>query len=217
MSINQLNRDLINFPKNKKWLDGRVNDLTIISEFNIEMETADVEDELLIDAGLNITWVPTSAVVVANLDNASFPFQNHSFIGTVDMLIPLSSVPFCSSPDITVNAQGELVLAQQGVYMVFMNMFINTTTLNQCVGVRLQYYNPINAQFENFGEAFGKTSIVPASGSTVNSQTISAFWYALALTPNPTNHRYRVVGSSTNASITNLIGSLSLFSVVRVA
>lgn len=216
MSINQI-QEIPTFPGNRPWLNSRVDDLNIYSELDIDINLASVGDVLVIDSLGNPSWVPNSSLLTLTLDHMMTLFIAHTFVAGTNVHIPLNIVPIISSPNISINGNGELFLPDAGIYMLSVNINVLLTLTTQNASLSLERWDPIDNQFRIDGDGLGVSAIVPTPPSVAVSQTLASTWPVVVSSSHPTNNRFRITGANPGSSSVSLDVPSSSFTVVRIS
>lgn len=216
MSINQI-QEIDKFPGWRSWLNSRVDDLNIYSRLDLDIDLAVQGDILILDSSLEPTWVPNSSLLAGALDNMMTTPQAFTFTVGADLPIQLSNSYVISSPNITVNSNGELVLANAGIYLLCVNFNVNVTATTVNPSLSLQRWNSNTNTFVNDLEGLGISAYVPFNGSSGLTQTLCSIWPVILPLPNPTNNRFRIIGSNPGQLNTSLINTDSSLSVIRIS
>lgn len=216
MSINQI-QEIARFPGNRKWLNSRVDDLNIYSELDINIGAANVGDVLVIDAQGDPTWVPNSTLLSLTLDHMMTNFIAHTFVPNTTVHMPLNITPIIASPTISINGNGELFLQDAGIYMLSVNVNVLQTLTTQNPSLSLQRWSPVDNQFHDDADGLGVSALIPFSGSTAVSQSLSSTWPVLVSDSHPTNNRFRITGSNPGSVAVSIDAPTSVFTVVRIS
>lgn len=216
MSINQIQQSVA-YPGYRDWLSLHVDDLNIYSQLDVDIELANRGDILEVQPDLSIEWIPGGGSIVATLDFTLFNPNPFTFVPGATLPITMNPVSPLPNAGITINANGEIVFSDKGVYYMYMNFNLPAISTSEAPSTTLQKYSVIAGEFFNDFNGLGLTAVVPQQGVVSNPQTMTAFWYIIVTDIHPSNNRYRIVGSSAGTNTTVLQNTISSLSIVRIS
>lgn len=213
MSINQIQQSN-RFLGDRKWLNVRVDDLTIHNRLDVEVELADPGDILKLDVNNQITWVPSSLPVPGLLEKMFTRFNTYVFTAGARNPISISSSYIVSDPTIVVNPDGELIINGDGIYMIAVNLHANINSTTQNPGLILQRFNEQTQEFVDDLDGLAKTSIIASSENTPITQTLSSVYYIYS---GNISSRFRIMGFNRGTTNCSLLQTDSTITVVKIS
>lgn len=213
MSLNQINANIVPGPIKKVWLNERVNNVNILNDLNVNMDNANVGDELILDVGLNATWAP-SAIVDANPTLAAVLPFTEGVIGVQNGLLPLTFLnppPKIDAAYQLVEANKNIRFTQIGMYIMYLNFNCIPSVNSVDFSTEIERRNGDN--YVPYYGALGR-SVSDTAASTVapavffREQTLNAFCPILITDLSiPENNEFRVVvyfDGPVGATVTNI-------------